>query len=134
ERAGQFAQASSLGLEAWLSQYIQQRYTTLGPEGRQLLRVVLAEALGNRQLRQAYFEQVVEPTYEVAAGFFRQWIANGSVPRVDPALALRLTAAMFLGVLMLQLIGDPLLAAREDDVASAMADILLHGLKQEKPA
>ncbi len=134
ERAGQFAQASSLGLDAWVSQYIQQRYATIGPEGRQLLRVVLAEALGNRELRDAYFEQVIEPTYQLAEGFFREWIADGSVRPVDPALALRLTAAMFLGVLMLQLIGDPLLVAREDEVAGAMADIILHGLKKEKPA
>jgi len=134
ERAGQFAQASNLGLEAWVSQYIQQRFTTIGPEGRQLLRVVLAEALGNRELRETYFEQIIEPTYRLGEGFFRQWIADGSVRPVDPALTLRLTAAMFLGVLMLQLMGDPLLTAREDEVAGAMADIILHGLKKEQPA
>jgi hypothetical protein len=61
-------------------------------------------------------------------------VAEGSVRPVDPPLALRLTAAMFLGVLMLQLMGDPLLTAREDEVAGAMADIILHGLKKEPAA
>ena len=133
QRAGQFAQAASLGIEAWTRQYIQQRLAVIGPEGRRVFQVILAEALGNRELRQAYSEQIIQPTYALAEGFFQTWVAEGSVRPVDPALALRVTSAMFLGVLILQLIGDPVLDAHAAELPALMADIILHGLKKEKP-
>jgi AcrR family transcriptional regulator len=132
KREGQFAQAANLGVEAWARQYIQQRFAVIGPEGRRVLQVILAEALANRELRQAYSEQIIQPTYALAEGFFRQWVAEGSVRPLDPALALRVTSAMFLGVLMLQLIGDPVLDAHAAELPGLMADIILHGLKEDE--
>ena len=132
QRADQFAQAASLGIEAWTRQYMRQRFTTIGPEGRRVIQVVLAEALGNPALREAYSQQIIQPTYAMAESFFRQWMADKAIRPVDPALAPRLTAAMFLGVLMLQLLGDPVLEARQDELPEAMADILLHGLMENE--
>ncbi len=132
QRAGQFAQADQMGIEAWTRQYIQQRFAAIGVEGRRVLRVVLAEALGNRDLREAYSQQIIQPTYAVAERFFRQWVAEDTVRPVDPALASRLTAALFLGVLMLQFLGDPVLEARQDELPEAMADLLLHGLMENE--
>jgi AcrR family transcriptional regulator len=132
EREGQFAQATAMGVDEWARQYIKQRYANIGPEGRRLLQVVLAEALANRELREQYSRQIIQPTYVLAEGFFRQWVADGSVRKVDPALALRVVSATFLGVLMLQLIGDPVLDARQDELPDVMADIILHGLKENE--
>src|SRR5437773_2724537 len=83
--------------------------------------ILLAAALGNRQLREAYARQVAQPTYAVAEGFFRQWTAEGTLRPVDPALAPRVVSAMFLGMLVLQLIGDPVLDAHEAELPGLMA-------------
>ena len=131
EREGQFAQATTMGVDEWARQYIKQRSATIGPEGRRLLQVVLAEALANSELREKYSRQIIQPTYVLAEVFFRQWVADGSIRNVDPALALRVVSATFLGVLMLQLIGDPVLDARQDELPDVMADIILHGLKED---
>ena len=61
-----------------------------------------------------------------------KWVADKAIRPVDPALAPRLTAAMFLGVLILQLLGDPVLEARQDELPDAMADILLHGVMENE--
>src|SRR5689334_13571935 len=66
EREFQFAQASDLGIEEWTRQYIQQRFAVIGPEERRLLQVVLAEALANRELREQYSRQIIQPTYALA--------------------------------------------------------------------
>ena len=130
EREGHFAQASSMEIGDWARQYIKQRYAAIGPEGRRLFQVVLAEALANPDFREAYSRQVIQPTYALAEEFFRRWVAEGTVRPVDPALAVRVVSAIFLGVLMLQLIGDPVLDARQDELPDMMADIVLHGLKE----
>ena len=132
EREGHFAQASDIGIEEWTRQYIQQRFAAIGPEGRRLLQVVLAEALTDRALREQYAREVVQPTYALAEGFFRQWIAAGEVRPVDPALALRVVSAVFLGVIMLQLIGDPVLEAHKAELPDVIADLVLNGLKEKK--
>jgi AcrR family transcriptional regulator len=132
EREGHFAQASSMEIGDWARQYIKQRYAAIGPEGRRLFQVVLAEALANPDFREAYSRQVIQPTYALAEEFFRRWVAEGTVRPVDPALAVRVVSAIFLGVLMLQLIGDPVLDARQDELPDMMADIILHGLKEDE--
>ena len=58
-------------------------------------------------------------------------MADGSVRPLQPALALRVVSATFLGVLMLQLIGDPVLDAHQAELPEVMADIILHGVKVE---
>ena len=131
QREAQFAQSSAGSLEDWARLYIQQRYAAIGPDGRRLLQVVLAEALTNRELREQYSRQIIQPTYALAEGFFRQWVADGTVRPMDPGLALRVISATFLGVIMLQLIGDPVLDAHQDELPGLMADIVLNGLKEK---
>jgi len=130
-REGQFAQATALGIDDWARQYMSQRYAAIGPEGRRLLQVVLAEALSNRELREQYSRQIVQPTYALAEGFFKQWVAEGTVRPVDPPLALRVVSAMFLGVIVLQLMGDPVLDAHQAELPELMADLVLNGLKEK---
>ena|SRR5258708_6508422 len=130
ERPGHFAQAASVGIEDWTRLYIKQRYAAIGSEGRQLFQVVLAEVLANPKLREQYAREVVQPTYDLAEGFFHQWVAGGNLRPVDPALALRVASAMLLGVLVQQIIGDPVLDAHQAELPELMADILLHGLKE----
>jgi len=132
EREGHFAQAATMDIGEWARQYIKQRYAAIGPEGRRLFQVVLAEALANHGFREMYSRQVVQPTYALAEAFFRQWVAEGTVRPVDPALAVRVVSAIFLGVLMLQLIGDPVLDAHQDELPDMMAEIILHGLKENQ--
>jgi len=130
EREFHFAQASDIGIEDWTRQYIQQRFAAIGPEGRRLLQVVMAEALSNRELREQYSSQIIQPTYALAEGFFSQWVAEGTVRPVNSALALRVVSAVFLGVIMLQLMGDPVLEAHQAELPELMADLILHGLKE----
>jgi AcrR family transcriptional regulator len=132
ERQGQFDLANTLGIDEWAPLYFKQRYAAIGPQGRRLLQVVLAEALVNRELREHYSGEIIQPTYALAERFFKQWVAQGQVRPVNPALAVRVTAALFLGVIMLQLLGDPVLEGNEDELTALMADMVLHGFKEDE--
>jgi AcrR family transcriptional regulator len=130
ERAEHFAQAADMDIGEGVRRYIKQRYAAIGPDGRRLFQVVIAEALTDPELREQYSRQAIQPTYDLAERFFSQWVAEGAVRPVDPALAMRLVSGMFLGVMMQQIIGDPVLDAHQAELPEVMADIILHGVKE----
>lgn len=132
EREAHFRQASTVEMGDWVRDYLKQRFATLGPEGFDVFQVVLSEILVNRELRDLYSKQVVQPTYDVAGRYFRQWRKDGTLKDIDPALALRAIAGMFLGVLMQRLMGDPVLEARWDELPDVMAEIILKGVMEAK--
>lgn len=132
EREAHFSQAAKMDIRDWVRSYIQQRYKALGPEGLNLFQVVLSEVLVNRELRDLYSKQVIQPTYDLAGRYFRQWVKDGSLKPIDPALALRVISGMFLGVLMQRLMGDPVLGARWDEVPDVIAEIILNGVTEAK--
>jgi hypothetical protein len=74
---------------------------------------------------------VIQPTYALAKRYFQKWIKEGSVKEIDPALAMRAISGMFLGVVMLRLMGDPELQARWDEMTDVMAAIILNGLTED---
>ena len=132
EREAHFDQAATMDLSDWVHAYIQQRLKTLGPQELELFQVVLSEVLVNRELRNLYSRQVIQPTYELAERYFRQWVNDGSVRSIDPDLTMRVVSGMFLGVLMERLMGDPVLQTRWDEIPNVMAEIILNGVAAEE--
>jgi TetR/AcrR family fatty acid metabolism transcriptional regulator len=128
ERAADFQQALHADIHEWMSSYIKQRYETLTPAAYQIIQVILSEVLVNKELRDRYFGEVIQPTYDVATQPFQQWIAEGTVKALDPALAMRVLAATVLGLILLRLMGDSELQARWDEMPAVITEIVLNGL------
>jgi|SRR5712691_544469 len=129
ERGEHFSEAIHGDIRAWASAYIKHRYGMFNPEVLKIFRAVLPELLINTELREVYMQRIVEPTYALAEQYFQRWIDAGMVRAVDPALTLRLMSGIFLGPLMLRLLGDPELEKRWEEVPDLLTDIILDGLK-----
>jgi AcrR family transcriptional regulator len=130
ERAEHFAQAPQGDMAEWLRAYIRQRMALFGPEVQQMFRAILPELLVNPEVREQYVKQVLEPTYAIATPYFQQWIAQGQVKALEPALVMRLVAGAFFGMLMLRLLGDTELETRWDAIPDLLAEVILNGLAQ----
>src|SRR5258708_3534935 len=129
-RAEHFTQAAQSNMDEWLRSYLKQRLALFGPEVQQMFRAILPEMLINKEVRDLYVQQILEPTFGIAAPFFQQWIDQRQVRLLDPALAMRLVAGAFLGLLMLRLLGDSELEKRWDEVPDILAEIIMNGLAQ----
>jgi AcrR family transcriptional regulator len=129
DRESHFAESAGADLTEWTRDYIQQRFATLEPAGFQVLQALLPELFVNEELRRQYQEQVIQPTYEVAERYFAERMGQGSGE--DAALTLRLISALFLGVIVERLLGDPVLAARWQELPDHIANLILHGIKQD---
>ena len=127
ERESHFAESAGMDLAEWTRRYIQQRFTTLEPAGFQVLQALLPELLVNEELRRQYQEQVIQPTYQVAEQYFAERLGQGD----DVALTLRLISALFLGVIVERLLGDPVLGARWQELPDLIANLILNGIEPD---
>jgi hypothetical protein len=94
----------------------------------EVFRALLPEILVNPALRTQYREQVIEPTLQMAEGFLQRSMNEGELRPLDVPLTVRALAGSLLGLLILQMIGDAELAARQDELPELLATLLFDGL------
>ncbi len=124
---------SAEDLPAFLAAYLAHRLDVVWPNAP-LFRAVLPELLVNETLRSRYREQVLAPTLALGEAFLAGQIAGGQIRSVDPALAVRAIAGSVFGLLLLQLLGDELLPARQGELAPALADLFWRALSPDATA
>ncbi len=108
--------------------YFRQRLDTIGEDGLDVLRVVLSEMLVNAELRRIYVDRIVAPSFALAEPRFQLLVDRGSLRSEDVPMLLRAISGMFLGLIVLRLLGDPLLETRWETLPEQLSNILLDGL------
>ncbi len=116
ERRQQFVLGDEQDLKAFFRAYLQQRMALLWPNA-EVFRAVLPELLVNGELRRLYYEQVLAPTIAVGEQFFQ---ARNEQLQINIPLTVRAIAGTLLGLLLLQLLGDEVLAGQWE----ALPDVL----------
>src|SRR5215510_14834959 len=124
QRAGDFERATHSDPFEWMRDYMIQRSETIGPQGFEVFQVLISEMLLDEKLRKLYVERIMEPTMAVARKYYDQWIADGVVKPLDPALAMRVISGTFLGLIVLRLLGDVELQARWNETFEVLTEIV----------
>lgn len=132
QRPAHFTAAREIDLAEFVESYVKHRFERLDGDNLRVLQVLLAEMLVNRELRELYYRQVIEPTFALTEQYFEQCVAEGRVTPADPQLTPRIFAGMALGVLVLRLMGDQYLEAQWQAVPDAISAFALHGLLPPK--
>ncbi len=127
QRAGHFAEAAAQDVRSFFVAYVRQRLQVLWPNA-ETFRAVLPEILVNAELRELYYKQVIAPTIAIAEQYFQALIAQGEGSTVDVPLTVRAIAGTFLGLLVIQLLGDDEIAARWEELPEVLATMILDGL------
>ena len=130
QRTEHFTAGLEWDFRAFLVTYLHQRLATMWPNV-EVFRAVLPELLVNSDLREKYFQQVIEPTILVAEQYFQIQVEQGQMRAVNVPLTVRAIASMVLGLLILQLLGDQLLAAQWTELPEVLATMIFDGLKPQ---
>src|SRR5215472_9073127 len=109
ERPADFAELAGAGAREFLDVYLHRRFADLR-EWRQLFTAVFPEVLADADLRAAQAAQVA-PAFEAAEVELARRMEAGELPRLDPALLARAAAATVVGLLVLDVLGDPVVDA-----------------------
>jgi AcrR family transcriptional regulator len=131
EREQKFAQGSEQDMRSFFLAYLRQRMSLLWPNA-EVFRAVLPEMLVNSELRDLYYQQVLAPTLAVGEQFFQAQSEQGEVRKIDMSLTVRAIASTFLGLLMLQLLGDQEIAQRWEELPEVLTTLIFDGLYQKK--
>jgi len=94
----------------------------------QMFQAILPEILANPDLRERYYQEFVQPTAVILEGYIQARVQQGDLRPVDVSLAVRAVQGMFVGLLMMRILGDGPIRARWDDLPEVMGTIIFDGL------
>ena len=76
-READFSQFTEGDFRGFTKAYIRHRLTVLKADNFELFRVVVSEILVNEELRDLYYQKIIEPTSSLAERYFEQWAGQG---------------------------------------------------------
>jgi AcrR family transcriptional regulator len=129
EREEQFAVSVDMNLRTFFQAYLHQRFAYLEPSGYDMFRVLIPEILTNKELRDMYYRNVIQPTFHKVEPFFQVWIDRGELKPFDIRLMTSTISGLFLGIIMLRLMGDEYLIAQWDKLPDLFTELVLDGFK-----
>lgn len=119
ERKQQFVLGDEQDLKAFFRAYLRQRMALLWPNA-EVFRAVLPELLVNGELRKRYYEQVLAPTIAVGEQFSQ---GQSEQLQINIPLTVRAIAGTLLGLLLLQLLGDEVLAEQWEELPNVLTTL-----------
>jgi AcrR family transcriptional regulator len=120
------ARGSLLAIARHRMALIEQNYETV--------QAILPEMLVNAQLRDRFYRQFAQPLAALLEQYARARIEAGDVRFLEAPLAVRSIQGMFIGLMILRILGDEMLASHWDDVPEVLVDLLFDGLGPEEAA
>ena len=126
ERPADFEELAGADARAFLSAYLKVRFRQLR-EWRQLFTAVFPEVLADAGLRSAQVAQTA-PAFEAAEAELARRADAGELPPLDPVRLARVAAATVIGLLVLDVMGDPVVDARWGDLPGFLAGLWFDGL------
>lgn len=134
QREPDFARLETTDLETFVRTYTRERFAMLSSEGLSLFQAVLPEILVNQELRTLYRERIIDPTFAAAEPMIKSLMKSSGLNHDEVLLKLQLEAAMFVGLIVLRIIGDDHLERHWDELPDAISDLMLKAFSQEKPS
>jgi AcrR family transcriptional regulator len=127
-RGADLAQLAEMDVREFFRFYFRHRLEAIGESGLKVLRVVISEMLVNAELRQIYMERIVAPSFALAEPQLQLLVQQGKLRADDPPVLLRAVAGVFLGLIVLRLLGDPQLETKWDSLPELLTALLLDGM------
>jgi AcrR family transcriptional regulator len=98
-------------------------------QGQEMLQGVLPEVMVNPQLRERFYQQFVLRVATLVEQYVQARVELGHIRPVDAPLTARAVQGMFLGLLILRILGDEPLQAGWGDVPDVLATLVFDGLR-----
>jgi AcrR family transcriptional regulator len=125
---GELAEAQQGDVRGFFATAFQERLMRI-EQGQEMLHAVLPEVLTNPDLCEQFYQQYVLRIATLLEGYLQTQVELGHIRPVDVPLTVRLVQGMFVGLLVLRVLGDEPLQSRWEDVPQVLAMLVLDGLK-----
>ena len=127
-----FAKFTEGDFRSFMKAYVRHRLMVIKADNFKVFKVILSEILVNSELRQLYYQKIVEPTFVMAERYFQEWAEQQHFKPIDSSLTMRAIAGMVLGLILEFIMGDKTLEAKWDELPDFLTDLILDGLGSDK--
>lgn len=93
-----------------------------------MLQAIFPEILTNTELRERYYRDFIQPTVTMLEDYIQARIELGHIRPINVSLAVRAVQGMFVGLLMLRILGDEQIRSGWDELPEVLATIVFQGL------
>ncbi|HXX78041.1 MAG TPA: TetR/AcrR family transcriptional regulator [Ktedonobacteraceae bacterium] len=131
KREEDFSQFTEGDFRGFMKAYIRHRLTVLKADNFELFRVVVSEILVNKELRDMYYQKIIEPTNILAERYFEQWTGQGIIKPTNASLTMRAISGMVIGLILQYIMGDKTLESAWDELPDVLTDMILDGLESD---
>ena len=126
-----FVKLDELDFRSFLIGYLRPALMAPKEGNFALFRVIISEIMVNAELRELYYQKVLEPTIMMAESYFQHPAAQQTLKPVNISLTLRAISGMVLGLILEHIMGDKTLEAQWEELPEFLADLILNGLSKE---
>jgi len=98
-------------------------------QGQEMFQAILPEVIVNPELRERFHRQFVLRIAILLEQYVQARVEMGHIRPVDASLTTRVVQAMFVGLLVLDIVGDETLRAGWDGLPELLASIIFDGLR-----
>ena len=103
-------------------------------QGEEMLKAILPQVFVHADLRERFYQEYVLRIATLLEPYIEGQISTGHVRALDVSLVTRLVQGMFVGLLILRILGDEPLRTKWDEVPELLATLILDGLRSEEGA
>jgi hypothetical protein len=118
-------------LKAFLQLILSHPLKQLKADNFELFRVINSELLVNEDLRKLYYQQILLPTLALAEHELESLAAQGLINGANIGLTVRAISGILMGLMIENIMGDPLLEASWDELPEFLSHLLLKGLEEK---
>lgn len=127
EDINQFLQPG-VDLPSFLKAYLRYPLMALKTNNFELFRVVMSEIMVNEELRQLYYQKVLEPTFQEGEKLFSEWARQQLIKPENANLTLRIISSTIFGLIMQHILGDQTLEKHWDELPEFVTKLILEGI------
>jgi AcrR family transcriptional regulator len=110
-----------------------QTYRDFQYQNATILQALLSEILANTELRQRYYQQLLEPSIQALEQDLTKHSQMGQIRPVDIPATARVLTSIFIGLFFLDVLGDPMAHAHRDEIEAALIVLGYEGLEPLLP-
>jgi TetR/AcrR family fatty acid metabolism transcriptional regulator len=113
----------------FLAGLFQERWKSFSPQMLGILRVVLSEVLVDPDIRKRFFSRVMSPAMKPLESQLASLASRRAISSRNAMMTSRALTAMFMGLLMLRMVGDEEIESRGDGALADVVALLADGLR-----
>jgi TetR/AcrR family fatty acid metabolism transcriptional regulator len=124
---GELGQDAATDARSFMFAAFQHRMDRIR-QNEEMLRAVLPEVLVNSDLRERFYRQYVLRIASILEPYVRRQVERGQMRPVDVPLTVRVVQSMFVGILLLRILGDEPLCTRWEEMPETFVNLIFDGL------